>query len=361
MTTAVVCILCIGMVLLGCMTMSQGLMTSADTAALSTQQLSVREGEMNRTRLTGVNAQLPSAGSLQAVIENSGQTRLASFDKWDCIVQYYDAADNYYVNWLPYHSGALSNNQWQPTGIYFNGQPEAFEPGILNPQERLNIQALLNPAPGYRALDITMATPNGVAPTLVCGPPALTAHTETVSPGATEYYMLKGWTPADGSAVTDTTDRISANETGRWLLHNSANASRSASHLFPLSGVNNIVAANWTVNYRGRADGWTGGTLGNAFLSIDITVRKADGSVRAVLAEDVAQAGFSLADDWTDIAAVYSFPGYAVVNDTDYLEIDYYADSAGDGPEGPSYLRLLVDDSSLPVSSQTRVQGLGWS
>jgi hypothetical protein len=361
MTTAVVCIVCIALVVVGCMTISQGILNSADTAALSTQQLSLRQGDMMRTRLTGVSATLPAANNLEAMIENSGQTKLASFERWDYIVQYYDSSDNYYVKWLPYQSGELGDNQWQKTGIYFNGQPEVYEPGILNPQEQLGIAAQLNPAAGYRAIDITIATPNGIAPTFVCGPPVLTAHTETVSPGGTSYYMLKGWTPADGAAVTETTDRISENVTGRWLLHNSLDASVFATHLFPLSGVNEITAGNWTVNYRGRADGWASGTLLNAFLSIDVIIRQADGSVRTAIATDVAQAGFTSSDNWTDVSAVYGFPGYTVVDDTDYLEIDFYGDSENDGPEGASYLRLSVDDSSLPVSSQTRIEGIGWS
>lgn len=308
-----------------------------------------------------ISAKLPAANRLQTVIENSGQTRLASFDKWDFIVQYYDAADNYYVNWLPCHQGALGNNQWQETGIYFNGQPEAFEPGILNPQEQLNLEAILNPAAGYRAIDITLATPNGIAPTLVCGPPVLTAHSETVSPGGTDFYMLKGWTPANGAAVTATTARISVNETGRWLLHNSADGSRNAACLFPLSGINKIAEATWTVHYHGKADGWASESFANASLSIDIIIREADGSVRTAVATDVAQATFTGSDDWVDISASYSFPGYTVVKDTDYLEIDFYGNSDSSGPDGAGYLRLMVDNNTLPVSSQTRIEGLAWS
>jgi hypothetical protein len=361
MTTTVVCIICIAMIVVGCMTLSNGILTSADTAALSAQQLSVREGEMMRTALTGVSASLPAPDTLQAVIGNSGQTKLASFNKWDFIVQYFDVADNYYVNWLPYHQGVLGNNEWQESGIYYNGQPEAFEPGILNPQEQLALEALLSPAAGYRAIKMTVSTPNGVAPTLVCGPPVLTAHTETVSQGGDDFYMLKGWSPADGAAVTHTSAGISSNETGRWLLYNSADASRNATHLFPLSGVDKIEAAGWTVNYRGRADGWASGSEPNASLSIDIIIRQADGSIRTTLATDVARGYFTGSNNWTDISASYSFPGYTVTDDTDYLEIDFYGDSENAGPVGTSYIRLIVDDSSLPESSQTRIEGIGWS
>ena len=361
MTTTVVCIICIAMILVGCMTLSQGVLTSADTAALSAQQLSIREGEMMRTRLTGVSANLSAGNTLQAVIENSGQTRLASFGKWDFIVQYYDTADNYYINWLPYHEGALGNNQWQETGLYFNGQPEGFEPEILNPEEQLYLKAILNPAAGYRAINITVATANGIAPTVVCGPPVLTAHADTLSPGGANYFMLKGWTPADGGGLTETTDAISGNQTGRWLLHNSADASQNATHLFPLSGINKIAAAAWTVNYRGRADGWSAGSMANAFLSIDIIIRKADGTIREILDTDIAQAYFSSTDNWTNISASYSFPGYTVADDTDYLEIDFYGNSENGGPAGTSYISLTIDDGALAESEQTRIEGLGWA
>jgi hypothetical protein len=343
------------------MTLSQGILTSADAAALSAQQLSVREGEIMRTELTGVSATLPAADTLQTVIENSGQTKLAMFDKWDCIVQYYDAEDNYYVNWLPYNAGTPGDNEWQKTGLYFNGQPEVFEPGILNPQEQLGLEAILDPAAGYRAIDLTMVTPNGIAPTLVCGPPVLTAHTESVSPGGTDFYMLKGWTPADGAAVTATTATIYSHQTGRWLMYNSTNPSRNATHLFPLSGINEISAATWTIRYRARADGWGDRTLGNARLSIDVIIRQADGSLRDIVATNVARASFWDNNRWTDISASYSFPGYTVVSDSDYLEIDFYGNSVNHGPDGTSYLRLRLDDGSLPESSQTRIEGLDWS
>jgi hypothetical protein len=361
MTTTVVCIICIALIVVGCMTLSNGILTSADTAALSSQQLSVREGEMMRTKLAGVSANLTASDTLQAVIENTGQTKLASYAKWDFIVQYYDAGDNYYVKWLPYHPGSPGDNEWQNTGLYYNGQPEVFEPGILNPQEQLGLEAILNPAAGYRAIDLTIATPNGVAPTFVCGPPVLTAHTENISLGGTDFYLLKGWTPADGPAVMATTDAISGNETGRWLLYNSADASRDAAFLFPLSGINQIAAATWTVDYRGRADGWGTGSLANAFLSIDVIIRRADGSIRNTLDTDVAPAYFTSFNEWLDIPVNYNFPGYAVVDETDYLEIDFYGNSENGGPDGDSYLKLSLDDNSLPASSQTRIEGLGWS
>ena len=361
MAATVVSIICIAMIVVGGMTLSQGMLTSADSAALSVQEISLREGEISRTEVTGVSATLPASNTLRLTLDNSGQTKLASFEKWDFIVRYYDASDNNYVKWLPYNGGTLGNNQWQETGIYLNGNPEAFEPDIFNPGEQLNLEARLNPAAGYRSIKIINVTPNGIACSLVCGPPTLTAHTETKTLAGTVYYTLKGWTPADGSAVTETTNSIGNRVTGRWLLRNSTNPSRYARHIFPLSNVDMIPASNWTVYYRGRADGWLSGTVGNASLNIDIIIRRADGTIRQTIASDVAEAVFTSRNSWINISATYNFPGYTVVDETDYLEIDYYGQSSGTGPSGTSYIRLRVDDNTLPVTSQTRIGGLLWS
>ena len=361
MATAIVSIICIAMIVVGGMSLSQGILTSADSAAISVQEISVREGEIMRTNLTGVSSSIPSSNTLLATIENSGQTKLASYNKWDFIVQYYDANDNYYVTWLPYNQGVLSNNQWQETGITLNGQPEVFEPDILNPEEQISLEARLNPSVGYRAVVMTVAAPNGIAPTIVCGPPTLTAHTENITLAGTNYYMLKGWTPANGTAVTETTSGIAFRQTGRWLLYNSADVSRTAMHLYPLSNINAISASTWTVRYRGRADGWTFGSYANARLNVDILIRRADGTIRQTIASQVASATFTSASAWINISANYNFPGYTVVDDTDYLEVDFYGVSTGTGPNGTSYIRLRVDDNTLPESSQTRITGLTWS
>ena len=51
MATAVVSIICLALIVLGGMTMSQGILTSVDTAALSVEEISVRDGEIMRTEV----------------------------------------------------------------------------------------------------------------------------------------------------------------------------------------------------------------------------------------------------------------------------------------------------------------------
>ncbi|HTY81764.1 MAG TPA: hypothetical protein VMB24_03190, partial [Dehalococcoidales bacterium] len=93
----------------------------------------------------------------------------------------------------------------------------------------------------------------------------------------------------------------------------------------------------------------------------DVVIRKADGSVREALATDVARAGFPEFNNWADVTGTFNFPGYTVLDNTDYLEIDFYGVSDADGPSAPSYLKLAVDDKTLPESSQTRVCNIGWA
>ena len=85
--------------------MSQGILTSADSAALSVKEIGMREGEITRTDPDAVRAAyIFWADLLWVTVENAGQTKLASFDKWDFIVHYYDGSGVYHTEWLPYTS-----------------------------------------------------------------------------------------------------------------------------------------------------------------------------------------------------------------------------------------------------------------
>ncbi len=163
METAIVSLICIALIVFGGMTMSQGFMTSVDSTSAGLEEISNRGEEIMRTELTTGNATVQASTQLQVNLENGGQTKLASFDKWDVIVQYYDETQSYQVVWLPYTEGTPGNNEWTVAGIYLNGQPEAFEPNIFNPKEELQIQANLNPPVGDNTTNlVVISTPNGV-------------------------------------------------------------------------------------------------------------------------------------------------------------------------------------------------------
>lgn len=59
---------------------------------------------------------------------------------------------------------------------------------------------------------------------------------------------------------------------------------------------------------------------------------------------------------WLTFTGIYNFPGYTVVDENDYLEIDFYGQTA-QGPAGnEGYMQVSIDDSSLPLSEQTRIE-----
>jgi hypothetical protein len=165
METVVVVIICIVLVVFGGVVMSQGFMSSVDSAALSVEEITAARGEVMRTGISLLSAGR-SGSNIEVTLSNSGQMKLASFSKWDVIAQYYSSGGTYYTKWLPYTEGILGDNEWQKTGIYLDAgaaTPEAFEPNILNPGEEMKIEAQLNPTPqSGTSVEVIISTPNGV-------------------------------------------------------------------------------------------------------------------------------------------------------------------------------------------------------
>jgi len=167
METAIVSIICIVLLVIGGMTMSQGFLSSVDTTTLGLETVSERDEGIMRTDLSTLSATLPATNRVEVALRNSGQTKLSDFARWDVIVQYYDSGGTYYVKWLPYTENVtLGDNQWRKRGIYLNSEnltAEVFEPGILNPGEELVIEAKVSPATGVGTNNlIVTSTPSGI-------------------------------------------------------------------------------------------------------------------------------------------------------------------------------------------------------
>jgi hypothetical protein len=162
METAVISLICIALVVFGGMTMSRGFITSVDASTTGLEEVGQRNEIILRTELSPISTAMPAADTLEVIMENTGQVRLAEFDKWDFIVHYRDDAGVYHVEWLPY-AAEPGANEWNVAWIRLNGATEVFEPNVLNPGEQIMLQALLDPAPGPGTTNIVVvATPNGV-------------------------------------------------------------------------------------------------------------------------------------------------------------------------------------------------------
>lgn len=128
-----------------------------------------------RTDLALVTTATQSSGNeVEVTLRNTGQVKLADFDRWDVVVQYYSeeipsndpALYNYQVRWLPYVAHSPGDLEWTVAGLYMDATaatPEVFEPGILNPGEEIKLLVKLRP---FAAKNVThqilVSTPNGV-------------------------------------------------------------------------------------------------------------------------------------------------------------------------------------------------------
>lgn len=166
METAIVSIICIALIVFGGMTMSHGFMTSVDSSTAGLAQVSNQNETIMRTELTPVSTDVTLASGpslLQIVLQNTGQTKMADYAKWDFIVQYYESSGAYHVNWLPYQASGGGTNNWTVGWIHINGQPEKFEPNVLNPEEQIMLQAYLDPPVGAGTTNmVVISTPSGV-------------------------------------------------------------------------------------------------------------------------------------------------------------------------------------------------------
>jgi len=163
METAIVSIICLALIIFGGMTMSQGFITSVDTSTTGLEEISQRDESIIRTELTPITTDMPAADTLELTLENTGQTKLSDFEKWDIIVQYYDGTGTYHVQWLPYTENTLGDNEWEVVWIQLNGNNEVFEPDVLNPEEEIMVRAQLNPSVGANTTNMVItATPSGV-------------------------------------------------------------------------------------------------------------------------------------------------------------------------------------------------------
>ena len=122
----------------------------------------------NRTRIDCVNA-TANATQMEILVANEGHVSLNDFSHWDVIVQYYDGNDDYHARWLPYTTDSTpDSNQWTVGNVFFQGDSETIEPGILNPGEEMEIIAELYPAAGENTtLQATVSTFNGICSQLI--------------------------------------------------------------------------------------------------------------------------------------------------------------------------------------------------
>jgi hypothetical protein len=156
------------LILIASLTQAYSYLSAEDKMQTARQVMEERLADRLHTNLSPVGTQVSVDGTMvELILRNVGDTRLVDFDRWDVIVQYYDASDAYHVAWLPYFEGGEpTSGEWSVVGIYASAEDlarEVFDPGIFDPGEEMIVRFRVSPAIGSETTNgVYLSTPNGV-------------------------------------------------------------------------------------------------------------------------------------------------------------------------------------------------------
>ncbi len=168
METVIAAAVVVTLILLAALTLFQDALITQDAIAVAWRELEERSGDRARTDLTPIDVAVTDGGkNVEVTLRNDGDVKLANFDRWDVILQYYaQGSNNYETDWYPYVSTSPGNNEWTVAGIYAeaaSSTAELFEPGVLNPGEELLLQLTVSPKVGNNTVNMIMiSTDSGV-------------------------------------------------------------------------------------------------------------------------------------------------------------------------------------------------------
>ena len=164
METPLISLVCIAILVVGTVTMAVSSFQAASTVTEALKEMENQAADIRLTEIDAVDNMDVGDADILLTVENDGQTNLAQFPKWD-LIAYYDNGGADYLTYLEYTaSSSPGSNQWTVQGIYLpNNNPEAWDPDILNPGEKMVLLIGLNPQLSSESSGrITVSTPNGV-------------------------------------------------------------------------------------------------------------------------------------------------------------------------------------------------------
>jgi len=164
MENVIITVICIAILLTGTTAFGMSALNSLDTLSDSMREQMNLISDIRMTSISSVRSSTEEGGGEAYItIRNDGQTSLASFSKWDVIIQYTDGQ----VQWLPY---GLQTPGWTVDGIYMNGNPEIFEPNIFNAHETMDLNLKLSPPVSDNSTNLAnIVTPNGMRTSVLFG------------------------------------------------------------------------------------------------------------------------------------------------------------------------------------------------
>jgi hypothetical protein len=105
--------------------------------------------------------------------------------------------------------------------------------------------------------------------------------------------------------------------------------------------------------------GDSGDSVADIHADIDVTIRTASGDVRATLGSEVAETNDVAASGWQTKTATFTPAHYDVVDQSDYLQIDLFADVTGN-ESNPTLLKFRLDDKAVDLTNWTHVENMAF-
>ncbi len=157
MENAIVSLICSVLILIGSATMTMSAINSVDKVSGAWKQMDQVTQEMRRTAITGVSSQVTDNGTgLEMIVRNEGAVGIDDFERWDVILQHEDGS----AIWLPHTTSAPG---WTVAELLYDGGPEVFEPGTLNPGEDARLLLRLDPPVSENTTNrVIISTANGI-------------------------------------------------------------------------------------------------------------------------------------------------------------------------------------------------------
>jgi flagellar protein FlaF len=156
--TVIAAMLSVATILLTCYVCSNGGFYMADVLTNSMIEMQQNENEILKTRIEIADIYADET-DIFVSLNNTGSTKIGDFDYMDVIVKYSDTSGTVKTIWIPYQENAGTlENKW----IVGNISPDLVNPGIFDPDEKMELQILLEDSLENESINwIMIVAPNG--------------------------------------------------------------------------------------------------------------------------------------------------------------------------------------------------------
>jgi archaeal flagellar protein FlaF len=156
--TVIAAMVSVAIILLASYICSNGGFYMADGITDSVMKMQENENEILKTKIE-ITGNYTDETDIFVFLRNTGSTKIEDFNHMDVIVNYTNTSGNAKTIWIPYQNVTTSENRWIVKSI----SPDLVNPGILDPDEKMELQIKLKDSLKNGSVDwLMVAAPNGV-------------------------------------------------------------------------------------------------------------------------------------------------------------------------------------------------------